>query len=245
MHKNDILIGETYLFLTTDSPARKHLQGQPFTVVAKPRVWRKFARRGKVKTWKVTRIQNDNGDLARPEELGEMPAGGLLEMSFDFNAKPLPTDGTTVVLENQEPGWNHDWSGAHGATQTFNDEWLDVGHKPERDGLYNVVTLHNRLIISGYVDGVWGYDQVAEDDPPLGREADRVVRYRPSTFKELPELEDFLETEPINPDGDGLRDTRENPCPICDTGEMGCTGVHPNGQEQYECNQCGHRCSFP
>lgn len=119
MHPKDIVIGETYLFIATLNPERKHLEGQAFTVVRKERVFRKVPyRRGKhnAGTRKVLRFFNDDGVGARADELGELPE---------------------------------------------------------------------------------------------------------------------------------QKDNREFPCKICDTGEMKCTGVHPNGQEQYECNECGETKSFP
>lgn len=78
MHPKDIVIGETYLFIATLNPQRKHLEGQPFTVVRKERVFRKVPyRRGKhnAGTRKVLRFFNDDGVGARADELGELPNG--------------------------------------------------------------------------------------------------------------------------------------------------------------------------
>lgn len=70
MKQSDIVIGDTYLFRATDSPERLYLIGEPFTVVSKKAVFRKFGRKG---TRKVNRFFNDDGVGARPEELGELP----------------------------------------------------------------------------------------------------------------------------------------------------------------------------
>jgi hypothetical protein len=69
MKQSDIVIGETYLFIATENPARKHLEGEPFTVVSKKAVFRRL---GKKNTRKVNRYLNDAGDAARAEELGEL-----------------------------------------------------------------------------------------------------------------------------------------------------------------------------
>lgn len=110
MEKKHVKEGETYLFVATTSPARKHLEGQPFHVEYKKRVFRK--KNGRIT--KVLRFFNIDGIGARAEELAEMPEQ-VMEMSFDFNAVP-PADGVPVILQHQEPGFNHDWSGA-GATE--------------------------------------------------------------------------------------------------------------------------------
>lgn len=41
-------------------------------------------------------------------------------------------------------------------------------------------------------------------------------------------------------------DTREFPCTDCETGEMVQVGMtQPNGQQNFECDYCGHTTSFP
>lgn len=70
MRKQDIEVGETYLFVATDNPTRKHLEGQPFKVVERKAVFRKL-KRG---TRKPIRFFNENGVGARAEELGPLPA---------------------------------------------------------------------------------------------------------------------------------------------------------------------------
>lgn len=70
MRSTEIKQGETYLFVGSDSPARKHLEGQEFTVVEIKRVWRRFKGKGKRN---VQRFFNEAGDGARAEELGELP----------------------------------------------------------------------------------------------------------------------------------------------------------------------------
>ncbi len=69
MKGTDISIDETYLFLATDSPARKHLEGMAFTVVRKELVYRRL----KKGTRKTYRYFNDDGVGARAEELQPLP----------------------------------------------------------------------------------------------------------------------------------------------------------------------------
>ena len=64
MKSSEIVQGETYLFLATDSASRKHLEGEPFTVIEIKSVWRRIGRKRKVK-----RFFNEAGDGARAEEL--------------------------------------------------------------------------------------------------------------------------------------------------------------------------------
>lgn len=66
MKSADIKQGETYTFVATDSPARKHLEGEPFTVVRIDNVWRKFKGKGRKK---VKRFFNEDNVGARAEEL--------------------------------------------------------------------------------------------------------------------------------------------------------------------------------
>lgn len=73
MKRDDIEVGETYLFVGSDSPKRKHLAGQPFTVVTKDRVYRKVSYRHKKRSMKVLRFFNDDGIGARAEELETLP----------------------------------------------------------------------------------------------------------------------------------------------------------------------------
>lgn len=54
------------MFVATDSPARKHLEGEEFTVVEIKAVFRRFPRKG---TRKVKRFFNADGVGARAEEL--------------------------------------------------------------------------------------------------------------------------------------------------------------------------------
>jgi len=71
MKQNDIVIGETYLFVGSDNPVRAHLAGKPFKVVDKRAVFRKF--KGQV-TRKRNRFFNDDGVGARAEELEPITA---------------------------------------------------------------------------------------------------------------------------------------------------------------------------
>jgi len=70
MRSKDITQGETYLFVATDSPARKHLEGEEFTVKEIRRVWRLFKGKGRMN---VQRFYNEAGDGARAEELEPLP----------------------------------------------------------------------------------------------------------------------------------------------------------------------------
>lgn len=71
MRQSDIKEGETYLFVATDVPQRKHLEGKPFTVVEKRAVYRRFTgQRGGFKN----RYFNTDNVGARAEELEPMPA---------------------------------------------------------------------------------------------------------------------------------------------------------------------------
>lgn len=65
MKSSEIKIGETYLFVATDSPTRKHLEGQPFEVTEKRRVWRRV----KGKRANVYRFFDQLGHAAMAEEL--------------------------------------------------------------------------------------------------------------------------------------------------------------------------------
>jgi predicted RNA-binding Zn-ribbon protein involved in translation (DUF1610 family) len=73
MKRDDVEVGETYLFIGSDSPKRKHLAGQAFTVVSKDQVYRKVSYRHKKRSMKVIRFFNDDGIGARAEELGALP----------------------------------------------------------------------------------------------------------------------------------------------------------------------------
>lgn len=74
MQAKDIKVGETYLFVATTAVTRKHLEGQPFTVVNKRKVWRAQTSSRRHQVW---RIFNDDGVGARPDELEPMPEGGI------------------------------------------------------------------------------------------------------------------------------------------------------------------------
>lgn len=74
MLKNEIEVGGTYLFVATDSPKRKHLEGEAFTVWEIKKVYRsvKFGRRGR-RPVMCTRFFNDDGIGAKAEELEPLP----------------------------------------------------------------------------------------------------------------------------------------------------------------------------
>jgi hypothetical protein len=65
MKANQIREGETYRFVATDAPGRKHLEGEEFTVVRIETVWRRIQRSSR----RVRRFFNEAGDAARAEEL--------------------------------------------------------------------------------------------------------------------------------------------------------------------------------
>lgn len=69
MKSSQIKQGETYMFVATDSPARKHLEGEPFTVVNIKAVWRRLKLKG---SKKVKRFFNADGVGARADELEPM-----------------------------------------------------------------------------------------------------------------------------------------------------------------------------
>lgn len=68
MKTNEIKEGETYLFIGTDSPARKALEGQPFKVVEIKAVWRRRFKQSR----RVKRFFNEDGIGARADELEPM-----------------------------------------------------------------------------------------------------------------------------------------------------------------------------
>lgn len=67
----DIQVGETYMFVATDAPARKSLEGHPFKVVDIRPVWR---RRDKISR-RVKRFFNEDGVGARADELEPLDEG--------------------------------------------------------------------------------------------------------------------------------------------------------------------------
>lgn len=71
MKASDIKIGETYLFIGSDSPARKHLEGTSFTVTEVKSVWRRANKTSR----RVKRFFDANGIGARADELGELKDG--------------------------------------------------------------------------------------------------------------------------------------------------------------------------
>jgi hypothetical protein len=97
MRQSDITIGETYLFVATDNPTRKHLEGEPFTVEYKKAVWRKTGRKG---SRKQNRFFNADGVGARAEELGEMQPITLDALqAFGFN-QSFGTDPQEIHYTN-------------------------------------------------------------------------------------------------------------------------------------------------
>jgi hypothetical protein len=66
MEGKHVIVGETYAFVATDSPARKHLEGTEFTVEYKKQVWRAQTGSRRVQVW---RYFNADGVGARASEL--------------------------------------------------------------------------------------------------------------------------------------------------------------------------------
>lgn len=64
MNAKEIKVGETYLFVATDNPARKHLEMQEFLVVEIKFVWRRLKH-----LRRVQRFFNEDGVGARADEL--------------------------------------------------------------------------------------------------------------------------------------------------------------------------------
>src|SRR4051812_35995003 len=108
MRKQDIEVGETYLFVATDNPTRKHLEGQPFKVVERKAVFRKL-KRG---TRKPIRFFNENGVGARAEELGPLPPGEWVKCNMcdecanisELNKTKEDNDDIAIVCPNCKAG---------------------------------------------------------------------------------------------------------------------------------------------
>jgi uncharacterized protein YifE (UPF0438 family) len=92
MKANEIRQGETYLFVATDSAARKHLEGELFTVVRIENVWRKVYKSSR----KVKRFFNDAGDGARADELEPIDGKSLTDSGYlidtDKTVREVPGD---------------------------------------------------------------------------------------------------------------------------------------------------------
>ncbi len=174
MKRDDIEIGVTYLFVGSDSPKRKHLAGQPFTVQSKGMVYRKVKYRHKKRSMKVARFFNDDGVGARAEELEALPKDftrcnncgcwsdlSKIEPTTEKGPINCPECGEDIALRltAYDP---------HAA-------WLEATTPPDKEGFYNVITHENRLIIAAYQLGEWDCEMMAPTD--------RVVRYNPNTFQ--------------------------------------------------------------
>lgn len=72
MKYSEIKVGETYLFVGSDSLSRKHLEGEEFTVTDIKLVWRQRFKKSR----KVKRFFNADGVGARPEELEPLDESG-------------------------------------------------------------------------------------------------------------------------------------------------------------------------
>lgn len=187
MLKNEIEVGETYLFVGSDSPARKHLAGEPFTVTEKKRVFRKGSyKRGK-RTMKVLRFFNEDGIGARAEELEPLP-GDMFHKCGNCKTitkvEELHTEEGSphsVCPECGETAQIHDLAAFNQEIEDTRNEWKEAAELPEKDGIYNVVTTDNQLMISGYEAGKWDYDE--QERELWGDAGGKVMRWRPSTWE--------------------------------------------------------------
>lgn len=97
MLKADIQIGETYLFVGSESPKRQHLTGHPFTVVEAKDVFRKISWNHGRRSAKVTRFFNDDLIGARADELEPLPGENAPDWK-KAHIEPPPVDGIYTVL---------------------------------------------------------------------------------------------------------------------------------------------------
>jgi hypothetical protein len=83
MKNKEIKEGEIYMFVATEDPNRKHLEGKPFTVSG-------TKNRYTYKTGKPVKARiaflNENGDVARADELETMPE--TLPLCTGCNKRP-------------------------------------------------------------------------------------------------------------------------------------------------------------
>lgn len=79
MKSSQVKQGETYLFVATDSQARKHLEGQPFYVAEIKAVWRRTFKQSR----RVKRFFNEDGIGARAEELEPLDSVNTTENNDD------------------------------------------------------------------------------------------------------------------------------------------------------------------
>lgn len=88
MKASRIKPGETYFFVATDSPARKHLEGTPFEVVEIKAVWRRQFKKSR----KTKRFFNAEGVGARAEELEPLAGQSMISEKSDVKdtADDLP-----------------------------------------------------------------------------------------------------------------------------------------------------------
>lgn len=116
MKSADIKEGETYIFVSTDSPARKYLEGQDFKVVRIDMVFRRLKIKGRRK---VKRFFNEDNVGARAEELEprdltdfwkEMeakmdPATGdwLVDTASTLSETPVPPERRVTTTEEPPP----------------------------------------------------------------------------------------------------------------------------------------------
>lgn len=112
MKSKDIKIGETYMFVATDNPARKHLEGKHFFVSDRKTVYRRL----KKGTRKVYRFENEYGDQARAEELEPID-----EMNPDQDSK-----ATKEILDK----WRETETGAEGPT-VITPEYVHITPKED------------------------------------------------------------------------------------------------------------------
>lgn len=112
MKQSEIKIGETYLFVATDSVTRKHLEGKPFEVVRKEKVWRKLKKRRAY----VYRFFNEQGDGARAEELEPICDLQKLGQAITGISEAFKKAGSAMKVFGASGSWN-----GHPATAPASD----------------------------------------------------------------------------------------------------------------------------
>jgi len=261
LKKQDIEVGETYLFVGSDSPKRAHLAGHPFTVSSIEKVYRKIAYRKGKRSMKVTRFFNDDGVGARAEELEELPKTGFYQCKNEDCRKWSRVQDLTVpgcpeylclhcghtaangVNERiQENGTLLTWDLNAGTMEmsiemsiTPADDTTDRGHGfcPKCD--YPLTSWGAASDGDGDI-----YDEIGCD------RCEEVVRKEHASYCTCAECDPWG----LKADAQDLEanktDNREFPCTECETGEMKfSSGGGPNGIETYQCTECGHTAMFP
>lgn len=149
----------------------------------------------------------NNGTSCRPtcthwaripfEEIHPTPAP---EVKEGINLEKVQK-GIDQLWESETPESLKEWHANHTVKDTpveqINplEEWVEATTPPGKEGHYNVITEANCFVISAYEMGDWGYNRQTDEMSSMAGmgTADRVARYRPSTYQ--PFLEDHAPTE--------------------------------------------------